>query len=69
MPLGLSSMYEEGLEGMWRTSDHTMMDVEGIMTPEQIREFGGMMLKDKKGVTYVFEKPVTLFIRWENYKK
>jgi len=69
LPLRLSSSYYEGLDGMWRISDHTMMDVGQFMTPEQIAEYGGQRLEDQFGTSYIFQKPITLFIKWENYTK
>jgi len=63
--LGGSSHYYEGSEGMWRRSDHTMMDVQSFMTPEQIAEYGGTMYEN--GKFWTFDRPLTLFIKWEDF--
>jgi RHS repeat-associated protein len=69
LPLRLSSAYYEGREGMWSVRDHLYSDARNIMTPEQIAEYGGRMPLATDEKAWVFDKPITVFMKWENYYK
>jgi hypothetical protein len=38
------------------------------MSPEEIAAYGGKMGIDKYGPFFTFQKPITTFIKWEDYK-
>jgi hypothetical protein len=57
LPLHGSSYYFEGLAGVWRYSDHIMMDASKVMSPEEFAAYGGKMGEDRIGTFTYFQKP------------